>query len=50
MLDAATSPEEFKTMLLAGYPTLDSQGLADVVAAALTALDLAGRAEAKGDA
>ena len=50
MADAATSPEEFKAMLLAGYPTLDSQGLADVVAAALTALDLTGRAEAKGDA
>ena len=50
MLEAAGSLEEFKAMLLAAYPTLEGAELTETLAAALTALDLRGRAEVAGGA
>lgn len=44
MLSAATSLGEFREMLLAGFPRLDSTSLAAVLAQAMMAADLGGRA------
>lgn len=44
MLQSASSLDEFREMLLAGYPVLDHAGLARVMAAGLITADLAGRA------
>jgi phage gp29-like protein len=50
MLDAADSLEEFRAMLEAAWPRLNSSGLADQLAEAMLAAELAGRAEvADGD-
>ncbi|MDT8856439.1 DUF935 domain-containing protein [Paracoccaceae bacterium Fryx2] len=51
MLAAAGSLEEFRAMLLAGFPEVESGGLAAVLAEGLTAADLAGRVAvvAEGD-
>lgn len=45
MLQAAGSLEEFREMLLAGFPALDGAALVELMAAAFTTGDLAGRAE-----
>lgn len=54
MLEAATSLQELQAMLLAGFPDLDAAGLAEVLALAMTAGTLGGRAavaeEAAGEA
>jgi phage gp29-like protein len=47
MLDAASSLEEFASMLLAAYPELESADMTDVMRQALTAADLQGRAEVR---
>ncbi|TDE40935.1 DUF935 domain-containing protein [Antarcticimicrobium sediminis] len=44
MMGAARSIEEFREMLLAGFPDLDADDLVQVMAQALTAADLGGRA------
>lgn len=44
MLSSAGSLEEFREMLRAGFPALDSAGLAQILARAMTAADLGGRA------
>jgi phage gp29-like protein len=44
MLETSESLEEFQARLTAAYPALDSSVLADRLAAALTAMHLAGRA------
>lgn len=50
MLTAAGSLEEFREMLLAGFPALDSGALAQVMAAGLLTADLAGRAAVADEA
>jgi phage gp29-like protein len=45
MLAAANSLDEFRDMLLAAYDSLPSEELTDALAEAITAADLAGRAE-----
>lgn len=50
MLEAATSLEEFRTMLMAAFPKVDAGPLAAVLAQALTVANATGRAEvAAGD-
>lgn len=43
MLDRASSLEEFREMLLAGFPDIQSDGLAQAMAMGMMAADLAGR-------
>ena len=43
MLNAAGSLEEFRAMLLAGFPELDASGLASVLAQGMIAAEAAGR-------
>lgn len=45
MLDQAGSLEEFRAMLLAGYNDLPAEQMVEVMAAALSAIELRGRAE-----
>ncbi|MDR1646825.1 MAG: DUF935 domain-containing protein [Zoogloeaceae bacterium] len=45
MLEAADSLEEFREMLLAAYPKLDSTDMAKTLTAAMTAMTLAGKAD-----
>jgi phage gp29-like protein len=45
MLEAADSLEEFREMLLAAYPKLDATDMAKTLAAAMTAMTLAGKAD-----
>ena len=45
MLDQASSLEEFRAMLLAGYNDLPAEQMVEVMAAALAAIELRGRAE-----
>lgn len=49
MLDRAGSLEEFRAMLMAGFPTLRADGLAQAMAMGLLAADLAGRAPAEDE-
>ncbi len=50
MLSAATSLEEFREMLLAGFPTLDTEGLARVLAQGMIAAHAAGRVAVEQEA
>jgi phage gp29-like protein len=45
MLEAADSLEEFRTMLISAYPNLDTKSMAELLAAAISALNLAGRSD-----
>ncbi|MDR2924429.1 MAG: hypothetical protein LBU76_00450 [Azoarcus sp.] len=45
MLDSASSLGEFREMLLAAFPKLDSGALAETLAGAFAALDLRGRSD-----
>lgn len=49
MLDRAGSLEEFREMVLAGFPLIDSDGLAQAMAMGLMAAELAGRASVGDD-
>lgn len=49
MLDRAGSLEEFQAMLMAGFPALHTEGLAQTMAMGLLAAELAGRATAEAD-
>ncbi|WP_353429020.1 DUF935 domain-containing protein [Paracoccus denitrificans] len=49
MLERAGSLEEFRGMLLAAFPSLHAEGLAQTMAMGLMVADLAGRASAEGD-
>lgn len=49
MLDRAGSLDEFRSMLMAGFPSLHAEGLAQVMAMGLLAAEMAGRATADGD-
>jgi phage gp29-like protein len=48
MMNAAGSLEEFRQMLLAGFPGLDAQAMAQLMAEAFLTADLAGRLDADG--
>jgi len=50
MLEVAGSLEEFRATLLSAYPTLDSAGLADVMALALMGAEAGGRATVEDEA
>ena len=45
MLESAASLEEFRAMLLAAWPKLETDALAAAMSQAFVALDLRGRAE-----
>jgi phage gp29-like protein len=49
MLEAADSLEEFRAMLLAAYPKLDTEAMAAPLAAAISAMNLAGRSDVRAD-
>jgi phage gp29-like protein len=49
MLEAADSLEEFREMLLAAYPKLDTADMTKTLTAAMTAMALAGKDQVSGD-